>query len=502
MKRTITMILALALVLSTLVGCKGDKEASSSVEMTIMMHNNENGASGDSEIIKKMIEMTGLDINVISAPAASYGEKLNVTLASGNLPDIVYMDEKNVNSWIEEGALLPLDDLIDKYAPNFKKVFTEEDRKELVNPEDFRQYGVPYILRLPAQYTMGVRRDWLDILGLEAPTTIEELETVLTAFKDNPDKLNGGAEVIPMAGQLSAMYMLFGIAQSGDRNAWTLDENGKYITKYEHPNYRQCLETLQRFYAKGLIDPEFLTRNNDSGALYGLFNAGTAGMGFVFSTRLREITEILRKTNPDALFDYMAPVDGVDGEKHIPGRKVLGTQGCITIAAEGKEKECMEFLDWCYSEEGDRLFNYGIEGKSYDMVDGKPVIRDEYNHGWVEIRKLGCVPTNIGYNRNLDAYNQCMFYGKDIEELDEFEKLTYKAYYENEPYIVKPIRAFSTETSLSRGTDIYSFLSEKEAKVIMGKISVDEFFTELETIKADGLDDMTKEMQACWDSIQ
>ena len=502
MKKIIALIMCLVLVVSVMSGCNKGAENAGSVELTVMMSSNEHGGGGDSEVVQKMIELMGVNANVISAPQASYGEKLNVTLASGNLPDIVYMDEKNVNSWIDEGALLPLDDLIEKYAPNFKKVFTDDDRKTIVNPQDLRLYGVPYILRLPAMNTMGIRRDWLKALNLEAPSTIEELETVLTAFKDNATKLNGDAPVIPMAGRLSAIYMMYGISETGDNNSWTLDENGNYISKYEHPNYRQCLETLQKFYANGLIDPEFLTRNNDDNAIYSLFNAGTAGMGYVYSTRLREITEILRKSNPDAWFDYMPPIDGIDGQKRIPGRKVLGTLGSITIAAEGKEKECMEFLDWGYSEEGDRLLNYGIEGKTYDMVDGKPVIKDEYNHGWVEIRKVGGVPTNMAYNRNLDAYNQCMFYGKDIADLDEFEKLTYKAYYENEPFIVKPIRAFSTETSLSKGTDIYAFLAEKEAKVIVGKLSVDEFFEELKTAKANGLDAMTAEMQEYWKTVK
>lgn len=502
MKKLVALVCVMTLMVCAMNGCGEKKTSSETTELTIMMSSTENGAGGDSEVVKSMIEMTGVKANVISAPFASYNEKLNVTLASGNLPDIVYMDNKNVSSWIDEGALLPLDELIEKYAPNFKSVFTDEDRKQIVNPGDLKLYGMPYMLRLAAQNSMGIRRDWLDTLGLKAPTTIEELEYVLTAFKNNAAKLTNGGPIIPMAGELSAIYMMYGIMESGENNAWTLDENNNYISKYEHPNYRACLETLNRFYENGLIDPEYLTRNTDANAVYTLFNSGIAGSGFVYSTRLREITGILKETNPNAFFDYMQPIDGIDGQKRIMGRQQLGTQGCITIAAEGKEKECMEFLDWGYSEDGDILMNYGIEGKSYDMVDGKPVIRDEYNHGWVEIRKLGCVATNLAYNRNLDAYNQCMFNGKAIEELNEEEKLTYRAYYENEPFIVSPIREFSTPTSLSKGTDIYASLAEIEAKAIVGKISIDDFFTELNKAKANGLDEITKEMQEYWNKVK
>lgn len=510
-KRLFALVLVVALAASMLCGCGGGGEEIAGtgvglfegepVELTIMLSTDANGG-GVSDVFNKYVEMTGIKANIITAPTASFSEKLNATLASGTLPDIVFMSAQVANIWQEEGALLPLDDLIEAYAPNIQKVLTEDDKKQLMNPDDRQLYGVPYILRLPAMNSMGVRRDWLQKLGLEAPTTIEELETVLTAFKDNAQMLNNGAPVIPMAGLLSAFYGMFGINPSGDQGQWTLDADGNYISIYEHPNYRAFLETLNRFYEKGLIDPEYLSRNGDQNAIYTLFNGGTAGMGFVYSTRLREITSILQESNKDAFFDFMPPITGIDGKKQIPGRQELGNQGCITIAAKGKEKACIQFLDWAYGEEGNRLLNYGIEGKTYDMVDGKPVIKDEYNQGWVEIRKVGVVATNLAYNRDLDAYNQCMLYGKNVEDLNEFEKLTYRAYYENEPYVVKPLRAFSTPASQKRGTEVYAALKEKEAKAVAGKISVDEFFEELKTIKANGLDEMTKEMQEYWAKVQ
>ncbi len=499
MKRLLALALAAVMLAGMLCGCNNETALNENVSISVMMSLTENGGT-ETKIIDTMFEMAGVEGKLIQAPSASYKEKLNATLASGNLPDIVYLDETSMNAWIEEGALLPLDDMLEKYAPNFLKNMEEGDMKELINPDDGKLYGLPYILRLPAQSTMGIRRDWLDKLGLETPETIEEFENVLIAFRDNASKL-GTNSVIPYAGNLSALYMMYGIQVSGEQEMWTVDENNNYITRFEHKNYRECLEMLNRFYTQRLIDPEYLTRNIDNSAIYNLFNAGTAGTGFVYSTRLREITEILQATDANALFDFMPPITGVDGQKRIMGRMIFGTRACITIAAEDKVRECLSFLDWAYSEEGERLMNYGIEGTHYDMVDGKPVIREEFNHGWVAIRKEGIVPTNMSYNRSLDAYNQCMFYGKDIEELDSFEKLTYKAYYENEPYVITPLRSFSTPTSKDKGTDIYARLNEIEAKAITGKITVDDFFAELQKIKKDGLDDITAEMQEYWNKI-
>ena len=300
-------------------------------------------------------------------------------------------------------------------------------------------------------------------------------------------------------GYFTAVFEMFGISTSGENAAWTLDKDGNYISIYEHPNYEACIETLARWYQNGLLDPEYLTRNQND--VHALFNSGIAGCGFIFSTRYSTYTNSIREVDPDGYVDYMLPIKGIDGEQRVIGRQELGDRACITIAAKDKAVECIKFLDWFYSEEGDILLNYGIEGLTYEMVDGKPVITGEYNQGWDALREIGVVDTGLAYNRNLDAYYQCMLFGKSVDECDELELLTYKAYSENEPYIVKPLRAFSTETSRSKGTEIYASLAEKEAKVINGSITIEDFRAALAQAKANGLDDMTKEMQACWAAV-
>ena len=134
------------------------------------------------------------------------------------------------------------------------------------------------------------------------------------------------------------------------------------------------------------------------------------------------------------------------------------------------------------------------------MVDGKPVMIGEYTEGWDKFRAIGGVNTIWAYNRNMDAYYQCMLYGKSLEECEEVDLLTYKAYTGNEPYIIAPLRAFATETSKAKGTEIYAMLAEAEAKVIEGTMTIEGFRDVL--AKANGLDAMTAEMQACWDKIK
>ncbi len=536
-KRVIAAVLALTLAMSVMGGCGNSEVATKPSESSESKQTETSGAQtsettvveesngllfeepvdltilyqvggnigSENLVMDELFKMTNVNANLISAPTASYGEKLNSVLASGNLPDIVYLNDAQMSTWISEGALLPLDDLIEEYGTNIKNTLVESDYVTLRNVDDGKIYGLPYILRIAAQYAMGIRRDWLDDLGLEVPTTIEDLEKVLTAFKEN-EKTLGVENLIPMVGNesymgyFSAVFQMFGISTSGESGRWTLDKDGNYISIYEHPNYEACIETLARWYKKDLIDPEYLTRG-DAG-VHELFNSGVAGCGFIFSTRFPSYTKTIREVDPDGFVDYMEPIVGIEGEQRVIGRQELGTRACITIAAEDKVVECIKFLDWFYSEQGDILMNYGVEGVSYEMVDGKPVITEEYNQGWDAIRAIGVVDTNLSYNRNLDAYYQCMLYGKTVEEADELTLLTYKAYNGNDPYIVKPLRAFSTETSRSKGAEIYAALAEKEAKFINGSITIDEFRAALAQAKTNGLDAMTSEMQACWDAVK
>ena len=533
-KRVISAMLACVMVMGTLAGCgNSEKETQSSVakettketsteatssevvveedgplfkepvELSILYYVNANVV--EDQILEEILKMTNVDAKVTQATSANYTEKLNSVLASGDLPDIVYLEEEHMNTWIEEGALLPLDDLLEEYGQNVLAVLDESDYQAIRYVEDGQIYGLPYLLKLPAQYAWGIRRDWLEQLNLEMPTDLESLEKVLTAFKDNAATL-GVENLIPMVGNqsnLGSFYGLceaFGFSTSGENAAWTLDADGKYISKYEHPNYEAFLETASRWYQNGLIDPEYLSRKNAD--IHVLFNSGLVGCGFVFSTRLPSYTAAIQEIDADGYVEYMEPIVGYDGTQRVIGRTAVGSRACITIAAKDKAVECIKYLDWFYSEEGDRLLNFGIEGTTYEMVDGKPVMIGEYTEGWDKFRAIGGVNTIWAYNRNMDAYYQCMLYGKSLEECEEVDLLTYKAYTGNGPYIIAPLRAFATETSKAKGTEIYAMLKEAEAKVIEGTMTIEGFRDVLAKAKANGLDAMTAEMQACWDKIK
>ena len=107
----------------------------------------------------------------------------------------------------QQGVLMPLEHLIDEHAPNLKKRFEEKpDWEQSVTAPDGHIYAITqwsecFHCSYPSKLWMNTT--WLDALGLEQPTTTEELRTVLRAFKDGDPNGNGAADEVPLSGSAS-----------------------------------------------------------------------------------------------------------------------------------------------------------------------------------------------------------------------------------------------------------------------------------------------------------
>lgn len=145
---------------------------------------------GESPFGKGLMENTGVDITFLHPPTGGQDEQFNLLVADGDLPDVMEYHWQNYpggpEKAISDGVIVSLNDIIDQYCPNLKAYLD-------ANPEIARQcrtddgnyYAFPFIRgNKELRVTMGlfIRQDWLDELGLEIPTTIDEWHTVLTAF--------------------------------------------------------------------------------------------------------------------------------------------------------------------------------------------------------------------------------------------------------------------------------------------------------------------------------
>ena len=279
-KKVLAIILALCCVLPlVLTGCGGGggdaTPAGERVTLTIGVPQNANVTSYDDNAFTKYLEeAANVDLEFVFFPSGGEDYVRQLTLmaaANETMPDVLWhfdgLSNNSRNEFGESGYLMDLTDLIDKYAPDYKAALEkldEHDRQRIVNRATAPNgaiYGLPQFADLRVwddlQTMLFINQDWLDALGLTAPTTVDELYTVLKAFKEKDPNGNEIADEIPMYGKTNTIYNI----TTWIINAYvyyndTYDlnvENGKLWAPYVTDEYRQALIFLNKLRAEGLL---------------------------------------------------------------------------------------------------------------------------------------------------------------------------------------------------------------------------------------------------------
>lgn len=331
---------------------------------------------GDTPIAKKLYEETGIKVEYIHPTQGGGSAQLQLLIASNELPDIVK------NSWntypggpemaISDGYIYELDDLIDKYAPAIKKTLSENpewDRQ--IKTDSGKYYSIPSFYEpgiLQICYGPAIRADWLKKINMEAPTTIEEWEKVLTAFKDM------GVEN-PFIGTFGQLLNSFGPG-FGFCKDWYHDD-GQIKYGYAQPEYKTFLETLNRWYEKGLIHPDFVSV--DSKKITSDILNGKAGSGmFWAASGMLPIINAAKDNKEFELMGVQFPAEK-KGENAEYGYIMpqVNMSGGSAISTNCKNPElAMRLMDFAFTDKGKMIACFGIEGESYNMVDGYPTYTD------------------------------------------------------------------------------------------------------------------------------
>lgn len=447
-------------------------------------------------------KLTNAKIVIDWRTADGYDTQVATTLASGKLPDIMGAGSYGVLNLANEGAIVALDDYL-HLIPNIVEAVGEKRMADW-RQADGHIYTLPTIVDVPGSQSVMVRQDWLDKLGLEVPTNWDEWLTLWRAIRDNDLNGNGdNTDEIPLAlemGQsgercMASLLNAFGIAASADTQFCVLDD-GTYTMVYEHPRYFEFLQAVQDMYNEGLIDPEFTMRKQAE--LFTAMDTGLVGTAMTWAERARLSTYTNRESgNEDALWTCVAPIVGPYGDQMTQERKAVTSVWCITTAAEeaGKVEDILKVFNWNYGEEGLILYNYGIEGKTYDIVDGKYVLKPEIvKNGFVDYRATGMEYEPFGGRWFTDAFTQCLFAGQNIDELDDASQSFYNGLaVVNNDYFYPMPQTLETEAyteyrgELITGAAGVCVLRDQ---CIAGQITVDEFKEKYEALKDMGLQDV------------
>lgn len=519
-KKYLTSVITGALAVSILLsGCK-DKEAATEASK----ENKDNLNKTNMPIVKEKIEldgfaarfltpenweelmlwkeyekMTNIHVNWETVSTEAVAEKRNLMLASGDYPDLLFasaVPKSDLLKYGQQGVFLPLNDLIDKYAPNLKKIMDEYPIvKQGITMADGNIYGFPAFFDPNFKGlhigTPWIQKDWLNKLGLEEPKTWDELYEVLKKFKEGDPNGNGQADEIPLGASYSIDQIIsflkgsVGLNNHGASNGHIdLDPKGdKLRFQPTSKEYKQLLTYVNKLYTEGLIDKNVFTPDSSK------FNAVAA----------KGVYGVLPEIDPKTLLNLdgyvgMPVIEGPNGDRlNTAVGSPLGSAGMFVITDKNKNPEAsVRWIDHFYSEEGIKMFFMGFEGVTYTEKNGEFVYTDEISKN----------PDGLNLDQAISKYltwpggyypgvvKEKYFQGAEgseasLENAEKAEPLTLKQE-EIWPNFNFTVDESSELSALS--TDINTYVTEMTANFITGKKSIDEWDNYVKTLEKMGLD--------------
>jgi putative aldouronate transport system substrate-binding protein len=350
---------------------------------------------GDTPAAKEIAKRTGVTMKFIHPPAGQGEEQFNLMVAGGELPDIVpalfYTVYKGgVDAAIKDGLIVDVKDLVELYAPNFKKqVLSNDIARKIVINDNGTLTGFGCSVTLDREYGEGhdyvgpmVRKDLLEKSGLPLPKTMDDWYKLLTKFKEMGVKIpfawgHNGKDWDPMLGSFvfSAAYET---AFNHGTQKGFFDNKGTVEYGPINEGYRKMLEMFNKWYAEGLLNKDFATQTYLEHVKY-QSSTGEAGAAI---HHLFEYGTIAADMDAKGYSMVPAPQPVLyEGQKlnyNAEGGWWVGAEGAYITTKCKTPEVAVKWIDWMYTDEAKLIVNWGIEGESYVMVDGKPQFSEKF----------------------------------------------------------------------------------------------------------------------------
>ncbi|MGI8387550.1 extracellular solute-binding protein [Robertmurraya sp. P23] len=481
-------------------------------------------------------EKLGINIESLweaSVADGSFAEKLKLAVASKQeLPDFIWvMDEQLITMLIESGLVLESGEAFDKYASDtYKAALAEAPEAWHPYMADGKKYGVPNLAEnQTSQPVLWIRQDWLDKLGLQAPTTLQELEVVMEAFATQDPDGNGKNDTIPLGisgspnfigspiPETSWVFGMFGAIPE----IWSPGNDGKLEYGSVQPEIKDALARLRDWKAKGYLNEVALSNFNEFAKE---ITSGNIGMFAGPNWSINYPLSILLQTNPDARYmPYALPV-GTDGKgMHVMD---INTLGAVFFNKDISEEKLQAFFHYqntmysIYDSEDPYLFKDFQEGYDYVLKDGNPVSPENQ----LQTQKYMLTGSSPTY---LSKKTEALVKGAKGEELSNQEKAalnssgslvditdtsnplnqilnmaTVVAVEQENVGVTDYFTGPPTKTMSRRWEMLNRSQMETYTDIIYGKKPIEAFDEFVENWYSSGGEDITKEVNEWYDSVK
>lgn len=344
--------------------------------------NNFNAPEADGNYVQKQLEQKfNVKIKNVKLERQGWKDKFNVLLASGQIPDIFPIDANEIDlaAWSDQGIIASISpDEIRKNMPNYSKALESFDAGAWdVGFYNGRNWGIPKVWPTGNSGMIpGYNEAWLKKIGYnEPPKTLAELEDVLIKFVNNDPDGNGKKDTYGMSGRgklpiqmFTSVFSAYGVSPY----QFKLGADGKVVYGGITEETRSALKLLNKWFAAGLIDPEFITADN-------------VQLNEKFANQKLGMVDNMGWHNFDAESVYIAKPALEKGQRVIGGKPVVGPAGKAYAFSAGVrqtplllgvqlEKDTAkriiieQILEYVATNpEGWLLTVYGEKGVNYDM---------------------------------------------------------------------------------------------------------------------------------------
>lgn len=466
------------------------------------------------------MKATNTDIEFQHVSAANDGvltESFNILIASGDYPDVIqykWIDYPGgPQAAIDDGVIIPLNDVCEKYCPNITAFLAEHpDIAKMISTDDGTYYCFPFLRGESYEnnallFSEGWvwRKDLLDKIGMDVPETPDELYEVLKAFQalgiEKPASIRKD--------HISRVFAP-GFDSYGDSGAYYV-EDGVVKNGFIENNRKDYLEFVHKLYAEKLLDNDYLSVDKKKmgvNILNGYCGVGYAPGGSGIGTWLPQ----MQKDDPTVELVSARPISPEKGRlsKFAKMNNLYdnsGSSSAITTSCKNVEAVA-KFLDYSYSEEGRLLDNFGIEGETYEMVDGYPTYT-------AKIRPMnGAAETKDGltFMQGLSMYTRLYATGGyiqdpryieqyyDLPELNDAAKLWAQTDYGKYIYPPTTLSSSEAEEFAKIMNQVNTYVEEMETKFITGVLDIDkEWDGYIAQIKKFGIERAIELKQAAYD---
>jgi len=453
--------------------------------------------------IQAVEKLTNVHINRIRPSGASDQEAFNLSITSGDYPDS-YITNPNYyiggfDKYIEDNIIIDLSGYVE-YFPNYQNIrLTNDDTRRRTITDTGKIPGLFEIKKTvqPSFVGLVTREDLLNEFGLDKPRTYQEYHDLLVRFRDY-----GMTRPLLIArhGMEDGMMAGYGVAWS-NYNGF-IQVNGKVKFCPLEPGFKDYLTMMNQWYSEGLIDQNFVAYPGPFD--YSITSSGDTGIWSTLYTIIGVTEANASDIEGFKLTTLTPPVKNLGDKRYMTiynQSNTLLSDGIetITVACDNVEI-LLRYYDFFFTEEGSLYLNYGVEGVTYNMVDGKPV--------WTDL----VLYDTEGYGSIYAIWGDYVYHGPkrwydwERELLPTLPEVTLNAAKDWDANFVDeytlPDVSVSTEDSArytSILNDANTFINESVAKFITGVTPLSEFDNFIETLKNMRIEEAIEIKQAAYD---